>query len=484
MKKILIAGGGTGGHLFPGLALAEELRRRFDDLQVLFVGTEGGIEARVLPDRGERVAFIPVKPLKGRSASGLAKSAALLPAAVMRSLTLLRSFRPDLVVGVGGYASGPMLLGAVTAGVPSALLEQNSVLGMTNRMLSPLVDRAYHTFPQTVIHRQRTRLMGNPIRRSLVDLARQSAADPEGFEARCDTVVVLGGSAGAKTINEAVPPALALTMRDLRQQRHNLRVVHQTGQAMLDDVRRRYADLQIDADVRPFIEDMESLYRRAALVIGRAGATTLAELTALGRPSLLIPYPYAADNHQSSNARSLVEEGAARCIEEDTLTVERLAMELQELLSRPERRLGMATAARRLGRPDAAANIVDDLHEWIAWTYDEHSEMRSLPRDFRAVGAPRHSSSASRPGRADPQSIAWVRAQLQDAVGLSEVGLTPRLPHVFYPAWATQAQDASRPLRNHGAAGNPAHTDRDPKIRADEDACASRRATPPMVATL
>jgi UDP-N-acetylglucosamine--N-acetylmuramyl-(pentapeptide) pyrophosphoryl-undecaprenol N-acetylglucosamine transferase len=281
----------------------------------------------------------------------------------MQASSLIRNFQPSLVLGVGGYASGPVLLAASLGGRPTALLEQNAYVGMTNRILSRFVDRAYITFDTTasVFGPAKSRLTGNPVRREFVEHARRALADPEGFESRARTILVLGGSQGARKLNEDVPRALAQAGLAHR----SLRVVHQTGESMRDQVERTYKDLGIDAEVVTFIDDIARAYSSAALVIARAGATTLAELCAIGRPSILVPFPFAADDHQAKNASALEEQGGSICIRESDLEVEALGTLVAGLLDDPARRQAMSLAARRHGRPDAAATIVDDLIGWL-----------------------------------------------------------------------------------------------------------------------
>ncbi len=362
MQRILVAGGGTGGHLFPGLAVVEELRRRVPGLQVQFVGTARGIEARVLPERGERLELLRVTPLKGQGAGARFKSLARIPAAMREAKAIMREFQPDLVLGVGGYASGPVLLAAALSGRPTAVLEQNAYVGMTNRILARFVDRAYISFEQTkaIFGDKKSRVTGNPVRHEFIEHARLALADPEGFESRARTVLVLGGSQGARKLNQDVPLALARAGVSDRK----LRVVHQTGESMRDEVESTYRELGIDADVVVFIDQMARAYSNAALVLARAGATTLAELCAIGRPSVLVPFPFAADDHQAKNALALEEQGAAICIRESDLDPDELGNLVAALLDDPARRRSMASAARDHGRPDAAAAIVDDILEW------------------------------------------------------------------------------------------------------------------------
>jgi UDP-N-acetylglucosamine--N-acetylmuramyl-(pentapeptide) pyrophosphoryl-undecaprenol N-acetylglucosamine transferase len=364
INRVMIAGGGTGGHLFSGLAVVEELLRRDPSIQPVFVGTERGIEARVLPAMNHRLELLNVQPIKGASAIQIGKSLGLLPTACVQALHLVCRQRPSLVLGVGGYASGPMLIAASMMGVPTALLEQNSVVGLTNRLLAPWVDRAYVSFEETTecFGSAKVRLFGNPIRRAFVSAARCAALDPDGFEARSRTIAVLGGSQGAKALNQYVPRALA----EAGVAQKKIRVVHQTGSAMVDEVKRAYTELGIAAEVEPFVHDMAKLYSTAMLVIARAGATTVAEVCAIGRPAIYVPLPHAADNHQLRNAQSLVDDGAALCVEERAL---RDTTELQDAVRRlihdRQARRAMATASRRRGAPEAAASIVDDLLTWL-----------------------------------------------------------------------------------------------------------------------
>jgi len=363
IERIMVAGGGTGGHLFPGLAVIEELRRRVPGLEVKFVGTARGIEARILPGRGEALHLLKVTPLKGQGIGARFESLARVPTAMREASSLMRAFEPDLVLGVGGYASGPVLLAASLSGRPTALLEQNAQVGMTNRILARFVDRAYIAFEQTeeVFGKRKSRLTGNPVRHEFVEHARLAIADPEGFESRARTVLVLGGSQGARKLNEDVPRALAVAGIAHR----GIEIVHQTGESMRDEVEATYRELGIRAKVVTFIDEIARAYSNAALVVARAGATTLAELCAIGRPSILIPFPFAADDHQTKNAKALEDRHASICIRESELEVDRLGEIIGRLLDDPVERQAMARAARDHGRPDAAAAIVDDMLGWL-----------------------------------------------------------------------------------------------------------------------
>ncbi len=365
VARVLVAGGGTGGHLFPGVAVLEALRERLPALQVHWVGTSRGLEARVLPERGVSLHVLQVAPLKGAGLLGVLRGLSSVPGALLRSYGLLRTVRPDLVIGVGGYASGPVLLAASARGIPTALLEQNARVGLTNRLLSPVVSRAYVSFEETVsaFPPGRARVFGNPVRRAFVAAAAEVAADPEGTEQRADRVLVLGGSQGARRLNETVPDAVARAAAGVGSRA--LKVVHQTGVAACEVVRRRYERLGLEAEVSPFIDDVAEQMSRAAVVVARAGATTVAELCAIGRPSVLVPYPHAADDHQRANAEALQRRGAARCLPESDLSVETLARWIEALWRDEAERLRMASAARALGRPGAAGAIAEDLLDWL-----------------------------------------------------------------------------------------------------------------------
>lgn len=385
IRKVIIAGGGTGGHLFPGMAIAEELRRRDRRIELLWVGTERGIEARVLPPLGEKLELLDVTPLKGQGALGVARSLGRIPVAMGRAARILDAFQPDLVLGVGGYASGPILAAAAAKGVKTALHEQNAHVGLTNRILARLVDRAYLSYAETAdrFPAAKVCVVGNPVRRAFVQAARRAVADPSGFESRSRTVLVIGGSQGARALNQIVPEALARAGVDAR----HLRIVHQTGKAMRDEVAAVYRNLGVDAEVVSFIDDMARAYAEATVVVGRAGATTLAELCAIGRPSILIPFPHAADDHQARNAESLAADGAAICIREENLSPGLLADTLRGLLDDPAARRAMAERARGRGRPDAAAAIVDDLLLWLGDSREDRGEPETEESPSETGGA-------------------------------------------------------------------------------------------------
>ncbi len=348
--KILIAGGGTGGHLFPGVAVAEELVARGHEVR--FVGTARGIEARYLPKEGWALELIDVAGLKGGGVLGIAKGLLRVPRALWQSWKILRRVKPDLVVGVGGYASGPMVLAAALTGRPTAILEQNSVPGITNRMLGKVVKAVFGAFAaaQKYFPKKKFRLVGNPIRKKLREQIAAAGGTKEG-------VLVVGGSQGAHAVNELVFDAMKLLAAEGRAPK----LRHQTGAADFAALQQKYAEEKIPAEATAFIDDMAQAWRAAALAVTRAGASTLAELTALGVPSLLIPFPAAADDHQMVNARELEQAGAARVLVQKETTPRALADAMVALLDDETARARMSAAARKLGRPDAHADIAGAL---------------------------------------------------------------------------------------------------------------------------
>jgi UDP-N-acetylglucosamine--N-acetylmuramyl-(pentapeptide) pyrophosphoryl-undecaprenol N-acetylglucosamine transferase len=349
--QIIIAGGGTGGHLFPGIAIAEELRARGH--AVTFVGTARGIEARVLPNEGWPLELIQVRGIKGGGVGGTLQGLFAVPRALAQSRAILRRIRPQLVVGVGGYASGPMVMRAAMMGLPTAILEQNSVPGVTNRILGRMVRLVVGAFPGAArfFPARKYRLLGNPVRGKVRSAMAAAANTP------ARGLLIVGGSQGAHAVNELVAGALEI----LKTRGEVFPVVHQSGDQDRDKLVARYAAAGVEVDVRAFIDDMAAAYRAARLVVARAGASTLAELTALGVPSILIPFPHAADDHQTANARDLEQVGAARVLVQAETTAGSLADAITNLLGNPERLTEMSAAARALGRPDAHREITDAL---------------------------------------------------------------------------------------------------------------------------
>jgi UDP-N-acetylglucosamine--N-acetylmuramyl-(pentapeptide) pyrophosphoryl-undecaprenol N-acetylglucosamine transferase len=354
--RIVIAGGGTGGHLYPGIAVARELRRQVPDAVVTFAGTARGIESQVVPREGFGLDVLRSAGLKGMSIPSLARGLSLLPLSAVDAWRILSRRRPHLVIGVGGYSSGPVMLLAAARRIPTLLLEQNAVPGFTNRVLAPIVTAAAVTFESSASYfRRRAIVTGNPVRPEFFE---PTAAGPYSGPPR---ILIFGGSQGAHAINMAMVEAAPR----LASHPGGLAITHQTGERDLARVRDAYHRANLEARVEPFLYAMDREMTAADLVICRAGATTLAELMAAGRPSVLVPLPTAADDHQRKNAEMMAESGAAEVLEQSQLNGERLASRIAALAADGPRLRAMAEAARRLAKPDAARAIVEKALELV-----------------------------------------------------------------------------------------------------------------------
>jgi UDP-N-acetylglucosamine--N-acetylmuramyl-(pentapeptide) pyrophosphoryl-undecaprenol N-acetylglucosamine transferase len=350
--SILIAGGGTGGHLYPGIAVARELMRRVPDAAVTFVGTASGIEARVIPREGFALELIRSAGLKGKSMASVARGMSLLPASAVDAWQVISRRQPRLVIGVGGYSSGPVVALAATRGIPTMLMEQNAVPGLTNRLLASLVSAAAVTYSESMsFFGSKAFISGNPVRPEFFEEAYDQPSSPPGAA----RVLVFGGSQGAHAINMAMVEAAAR----LAAATPRVAITHQTGERDLEVVRDGYRRAGIEARVEPFLFAMDREMKSADVVVCRSGATTLAELTAARRASILVPFPGATDDHQRKNADVLARAGAADVIDQRELTGTRFAAAVLALAHDHERRERMARAARRLATPDAARVIVD-----------------------------------------------------------------------------------------------------------------------------
>ena len=357
--SVVIAGGGTGGHLFPGIAVAREFQRRNPATAVLFIGSGKPLEERVLTAAGFPWATIAVAGLKGRGLGHQLATLARLPLAVAAARRLLAQARADLVLGVGGYSAGPVGIAAWLSGIPVVLHEQNLLPGITNRQLARFARRICVSFEASMVHfpAAKVRLTGNPVRPEIL----AAAAAPPPAEGDF-TVLVAGGSQGAHPINLAIQATLPRAL----QEAPAMTWIHQTGAADEAAMTAAYRSLGLKAEAAAFFDAMWECYHRADLVICRAGATTLAELTCLGKASILVPFPQAADNHQELNARALAEAGAAEILPQNALSGDRVWERILHYRAHPEARLGMAACARSLGRPQAAEDIVDHCEELLA----------------------------------------------------------------------------------------------------------------------
>jgi UDP-N-acetylglucosamine--N-acetylmuramyl-(pentapeptide) pyrophosphoryl-undecaprenol N-acetylglucosamine transferase len=348
--RVIIAAGGTGGHIFPGVAIAHEFRRRAPDAEILFVGTPRGLESKIVPREGFKLELIQVGALKGVSAGQRARSLAGLPMSFVAALKILKRFRPDVVIGVGGYSSGPTLLMAAMRRIPTVVVEPNAMPGFTNRVLARFVDAAALTFEESLKYFPgRGRVTGNPVRGDFARLKKKPRTEKL-------HVLIFGGSQGAHAINMAVVGALAL----LAPRKESLVITHQTGERDFEAVSRGYAEAGFGgADVKPFIHDMADQFEQADVLICRSGATTAAEVAAAGKAAIFVPFPFATDDHQRKNAEAFEKAGAGRLILQQELTPERLAAELIRLLDHPGEIDRMEEASRKLGRADAAGRAVD-----------------------------------------------------------------------------------------------------------------------------
>lgn len=350
---VIIAGGGTGGHIFPGIAIAQEFKRRNEETEILFVGTAKGLETKIVPREGFKLELIEVSALKRVGLLRRIKSLLLLPKSFLAVRSLIERIKPDVVIGVGGYASGPVVLIAALMGVPTLVAEQNALPGFTNRVLARFVKSAAVTFEEAKrFFGDKAEITGNPVRAEFFDVPPKQAA---GSENDAIHIFITGGSQGARAINLAVIDALPL----LNGEKNRLSITHQTGEHDYDKVRAAYLENGWKVEVKPFIENMIDEFAKADLVITRAGATTVAELAAAGKPALMIPFPFAADDHQRKNAEAVERSGAGRMILQAELTPERLAQELLWLVHDLQQLARMAEASKKLGHPDAAAKVVD-----------------------------------------------------------------------------------------------------------------------------
>ena len=350
--RVLIAGGGTGGHVIPALAIARELKSRYN-AEVLFLGTARGIENRLVPQAGFGLILIKVGALKNVSLLTRVRTLVDLPLAIFKARKIIRGFAPDVVVGVGGYASGPGMAAAILSRIPTLAFEPNYVPGFANRVVGRWVSAAAVHFEGTARFFRNSQVVGVPVRPEFFSLPRKP-------EASRPTLLVFGGSQGARAINQAVVAALPL----LQARIPDLEVIHQTGEREYNDVQSAYSRSGTSSEVSAFIDNMPQAFARADLLICRSGASTVAEITAAGKPAIFVPFPQAADDHQRRNAEAVAAAGAGIVIPQSALTPERLAATVIELLSSPERLRTMGENARKLAHTDAAgrvAGMVADL---------------------------------------------------------------------------------------------------------------------------
>ncbi|MSO21950.1 MAG: undecaprenyldiphospho-muramoylpentapeptide beta-N-acetylglucosaminyltransferase [Acidobacteria bacterium] len=353
LLRVLIAGGGTGGHIYPGIAIAREIKRRHPAADLLFVGTERGMEMKIVPAEGFRLETIMISGLKGTGPLKQLKSLLAVPKSLLDARSILRRFQPTVVVGVGGYSSGPPVLMAALMGIPAMLQEQNALPGLTNRLLARVARKVATAFRECEAYfGSKAVLTGNPVRAEFSQVPGRTGSDPF-------TLLVFGGSQGAQPLNQSVIEALAI----LEPQLPEVQVIHQTGERDYSRIKQAYEAMRVDAEVRSFFEDMPQQFAAADLLVCRAGATTLAELTVAGKPAILVPFPQAADDHQRKNAEALARAGAAEMILQKDLDAPALAARIRYYVEHRDALQRMEQNSRALGRPDATERIVDLVEE-------------------------------------------------------------------------------------------------------------------------
>jgi UDP-N-acetylglucosamine--N-acetylmuramyl-(pentapeptide) pyrophosphoryl-undecaprenol N-acetylglucosamine transferase len=348
--KVLITAGGTGGHIMPAVAIAEAIRDKLPGAKILFVGTDRGMEERIA--RLKSLDFVPIKALgiKGKSLTNLLKSIVLNLKAFLTSIKIIKGFNPAWVIGTGGYITGMVVLAGRLLGCNCAIQEQNSIPGLTNRLLARIAQRVFLAFPDTSgrFPRSKTLLTGNPLRKELAECKRNGSGS---------YLLILGGSLGASSINKAAAKAVKI----LKDEGIALKVIHQSGKQDFEGVKDAYQHMAIDVDVRDFIDDMASAYNGALLALSRCGGITLSELSAMGIPAIMVPFPHATDDHQTFNGRYVADQGGGWLIPESDLTPERLALEINARLSNPAELKKASDNMLRIGLGRGADIIAREL---------------------------------------------------------------------------------------------------------------------------
>ena len=382
-QPILITAGGTGGHVYPGLAVAQALLKQ--DIPVVWMGTRKGLEARVIPAAGIEMAWLEVSGIRGKGIGALFMAPFRLTKALIQSVRIMKKHRPAAVLGMGGFVAGPGGLVASIMGIPVIIHEQNARAGTTNKLLSHFVLEILEGFPGTFPEKKDAIAVGNPVRPEI-----SSIQDPEGrLESRRGNtdnntdnseepfhLLVVGGSLGAKALNEMVPLALCALPEPMRGQ---VEVVHQAGEATIELAKKTYEAAAVPAHIVPFIEDMAGAYEWADLIICRAGALTVAEIAAVGLASILVPYPFAIDDHQTENAKYLAEKGAAILAKQDELSQDSLAQVLEALISNRDQILEMSNRARDLALPEATEKVAIICADIAGYPFQVHQGALTAP---------------------------------------------------------------------------------------------------------
>lgn len=353
--RILIAAGGTGGHIYPGIAVAKEIKNRHPAAVVSFVGTSRGLEARIVPENGFELLTIESMGLKNVGLIGKIRGLLVLPKSLYQSLCLIRRFRPDVVVGAGGYVSGPVLLMASLMRIPTIIMDSNALPGFTNRLLAPFVTKAALTFEEALpFFGKKGIVVGNPVRQEFFDIPSRPINQEE------LAILIFGGSQGARAINDA----MLASLQYLGDYKNKLKITHQTGELDFQRVKKAYEDAGWkDVEVVAYIKNMPEQFAKTDLVICRAGATTCAELAAAGKASIMVPLPTAADDHQRKNAEALQRIGATEMILQKDLNGKLLAEKIVSFASSPEKVAKMGESAKQIARKDATQRAVDLIEE-------------------------------------------------------------------------------------------------------------------------
>ena len=362
VKTLMIAGGGTGGHIYPAIAIAHEFVQRGPNRRVVFVGTESGLEKTIVPKAGFPLEMISVGGLKGKGAGDIVRNLVRLPIGFGQAWRMIGKHRPNVVLGVGGYSSGPVLVAARLRGIPTAIHEQNAFPGVTNRMLARFVNTVAVAFAEAIprLKRDDAVVTGNPIRKEFFSVGRRPSTAAEGGGPPRQRLLIFGGSQGSHLLNETVAGALLF----LARLKEKVEIVHQTGAKELEIVRQAYRTSAFpDARVMAYLDPMVHEIAAADLVVCRAGAMTVGELAAVGRAAIFIPFAAATNNHKELNARVVERAGGGMVITESQLSPERLALAIIEIINDPDRIARMGTAARSLAAPDATKKIVDLLEK-------------------------------------------------------------------------------------------------------------------------
>ena len=359
--RLIVTGGGTGGHLFPGISLAQAMMLADPGCEVLFIGTERKIDKTALSNLGFATRSIKSQGIKGKSFIAVLKALFQQPLALWEAAGIIRKFKPDLVFGVGGYVTGPVILAARLLGVTTCIHEQNSIPGLANKLLGYIANKIFVSLPgsEKYFPASKTILSGNPVRNTILKVSRE--AKPESGQ-ESSTLLILGGSQGARRLNSLVLEAAENILSKLSPPPF---IIHQTGGHDKDHVQRKYVELGLNARVQDFFSDMAEIYSQADLIISRAGATTLAELTVFHKPVILIPFPFAADNHQEINGQYLVEAGAGLMFRQADLTGDKLGIKIKQVLEDKKLLAEMAENSGKIARPEATDTIINVCMELL-----------------------------------------------------------------------------------------------------------------------